>query len=263
MSHRAGALVLRREDDGHILCDRCVLADTLWRRVRGLIGRRELNRGEGIVLRPSWTVHTFFMRFAIDAVFADADQVVVDVVPQMRPWSWATCRGARDVVELRAGECARTGIAVGQRLTWAAQPGEPPESSPPTDTRQPTLSSSADGTTRVLIGTDDDRFLRLARFLLTRKHFEVDVTKRLARTVDLVEREQPDVLVIDATSSLAEAARTVAAIEALYPSTAMLVVYDGEPPRWMTGLKVTEKWDALESLADDVELLAHGARAAH
>jgi uncharacterized membrane protein (UPF0127 family) len=263
VSHRAGGLVLRREDDGRVLCDHCVLADTLWRRMRGLIGRQELDRAEAIVLRPSWSVHTFFMRFPIDVVFADADQVVVEVVPDLRPWRWAICRGARDVVELRAGECARTGIAVGQRLAWAAQPGRPPEGSPtPADMGEPALRSSANGTTRVLIGTDDDRFLRLARFLLTRKHFEVDVTKRLVKTVDLVERQHPDVVVIDATSSLAEAARTVAAIEALHPRTAVMVVYDGEPPRWMTGLKVTEKWEALESLADDVELLANDARAA-
>src|SRR5262249_11912342 len=105
MAHRAGALVLRREDDGRILCDRCVLADRLRRRIRGLIGHGELEQGEGIVLRPSWSVHTFFLRYPIDIVFVDADQVVLRVVPNLRPWKWATCRGARDVVELRAGEC--------------------------------------------------------------------------------------------------------------------------------------------------------------
>ena len=38
------------------------------------------------------------------------------------------------------------------------------------------------------------------------------------------------------------------------------MVYDGEPPRWTTGLKVTEKWEALETLTDDVRLLAEEAR---
>jgi len=131
---RPGALVLRREDDGRVLCDRCVLADTMARRLRGLIGHGELEPGEGIVLRPSWSIHTFFIRYPIDVVFVDADQVVARVVHDLPPWRWATCRGARDVVELRAGECARAQVEPGQRLAWAARPGEPPTAErPPSD----------------------------------------------------------------------------------------------------------------------------------
>ena len=40
-----------------------------------------------------------------------------------------------------------------------------------------------------------------------------------------------------------------------------MVVWDGETPRWMAGLKVSEKWSALETLTDDVRLLADDARA--
>src|SRR3954451_8349700 len=229
MGHRAGALVLRREDDGRILCDRCVLRDTLWRRLRGLIGHGSLEPGEGIVLRPSWSVHTFFVRYPIDAVFVDADQIVVRVVPNLRPWRWATHRGTRDVVELRAGEAERAAIAPGQRLAWAARPGEPPTAEALTPEAAGTRASeSPNGTTRVLLGTEDDRFMRLARFLLTRHPFTVESTKRLVRTVDLVERHHPDVVVIDATGSLADAARTIAAIEALHPHVAVMVVCDGE-----------------------------------
>jgi uncharacterized membrane protein (UPF0127 family) len=261
--HRAGALVLRREDDDRVLCERCVLADTVWRRLRGLIGRGELQPGEGIVLRPSWSVHTFFLRYPIDAVFVDADQVVVRVVERMRPWRWATCHEAHDVVELRAGECARSMVARGQRLAWAARPGRPPEPGDvqPAPSPGATSRATANGTIRVLVGTNDDKFLRLARFLLTRKHFEVEATGRLTRTMDLVERQHPHVVVIDATGSLADAARAVAAIEALSPQTAVMVVCDGDAPRWTTGLKVAEKWEALETLSDDVELLAKDARA--
>jgi uncharacterized protein len=259
VGHRAGALVLRREDDGEVLSERCVLADTLWRRMRGLLGRRQLDPGEGIVLRPSWSVHTFFMRFAIDVVFVDADQVVVKVVGNLRPWRTATCRGARDVVELRAGEAARLGLATGDRLAWAARSGSPPAASAATNGGIRRSGVSRNGRTRVLLGTSDDRFLRLARFLLARDDFDVEATKRLSKTVDLVERHGSDVVVIDATDSLADAARTVAAVEALHPGTAVMVVCDGEPPRWTTGLKVTEKWAALESLSDDIRNLAADA----
>jgi uncharacterized membrane protein (UPF0127 family) len=258
MGHRPGAVVLRREDDGQVICDRCVLADTLWRRMRGLLGRHEPNAGEGIVLRPSWSVHTFFMRFAIDVVFVDADQVVAKVVGNLRPWRTATCRRARDVVELRAGECARLGLAAGDRLAWAALPERPPEAAPKSSYGSgASARTPRDELTRVLLSTNDDRFLRLARFLLTRNQFEVEATRRLARTVDLVERHRSDVVVIDASNSLADAAHTVAAMEALHPDVALVVVCDGEPPRWTAGLKVTEKWAALETLPDDIRLLTN------
>ena len=96
MAHRAGEVLLRREDDGQVLCENCVLADTFVRRLRGLLGRRELPAGEGIVLRPEWSVHTFFMRFVIDVVFVDVDQVVCKVVSNLKPWRTATCRGAKN-----------------------------------------------------------------------------------------------------------------------------------------------------------------------
>jgi len=227
--------------------------------MRGLLGRSELPEGEGIVLRPGWSVHTFFMRFPIDVVFVDADQVVVKIAPNLRPWRTATSRGARDVVELAAGECARRGLAVGDRVTWAARPEPRPEASNGAEPRVERASTRA--AMRVLIGSRDDSFLRLARFLLARDDVEVEATKRIASAVDLVERNKPHVVVIDATEAIGDAARAVAALEALHRDVGILVVFDGEPPRWATGLKVSEKWAALETLPDDVRLLAEEAQA--
>lgn len=84
--------------------------------MRGLLGRRDLPHGEGILLRPAASVHTFFMRFAIDVVFLDENGLVLRVVPNLRPWRVAARRGASAVVELAAGESARRGIAPGDRL---------------------------------------------------------------------------------------------------------------------------------------------------
>jgi uncharacterized membrane protein (UPF0127 family) len=253
MRRRAGEVVLRREADGQVVCDRCVVADTLPRRMRGLLGRPKLFPGTGIVMRPGWSIHTAFMRFPIDVMFVDASQVVLRVVPGLRPWRAALCRGGHDVVELAAGECARHDLEAGDRVTWAARPESRPAVAPSGAGRRQGASNGRP--TRVLVGTGDDRFLRLARFLLTRNHFEVDSTKRVVRAAELVERHEPDVVVIDASDSLGDAARSVAAIEALYPSVGVLVVCDGEAPRWTTGLKVTEKWAALETLPQDIRAL--------
>jgi hypothetical protein len=193
------------------------------------------------------------MRFPIDVMFVHADQAVLRVVPGLKPWHAAFCRGAHDVVELAAGELARHGLQAGDRVTWAARPESRP-SSTPSDNGQ-AWDASNGRRTRVLVGTGDDSFLRLARFLLTRNHFEVQSTKRVIRAAELVERHEPDVVVIDASDSIGDAARSVAAIEALYPKVGVLVVCDGEPPRWTTGLKVTEKWAALETLPEDIRVL--------
>jgi len=104
-------------DDGTVVCERCLLAETPLARLRGLLGRDELPSGEGILLRPAGSIHTAFMRFPIDAVFLDAADKVVKVASAMRPWRTAACRGARAVLELPAGEATRRGLRPGVSLT--------------------------------------------------------------------------------------------------------------------------------------------------
>ena len=95
---------------------RCALADGFFTRLRGLLGRRALERGEGLLLSPSSSVHTFFMRFPIDVVFLDRALQVVGVAADVPPWRLAGRRGARHVLELPAGEARARGIRVGERL---------------------------------------------------------------------------------------------------------------------------------------------------
>jgi uncharacterized membrane protein (UPF0127 family) len=103
--------------DGAIVCSRCWVADRPWSRLRGLLGRSGLEAGEGLLLRPSGSIHMLFMRFPIDAVFCDRDLVVLDVVPGLRPWRFAGRRGARVVIELAEG--AAGDLAPGDRLAVA------------------------------------------------------------------------------------------------------------------------------------------------
>jgi uncharacterized membrane protein (UPF0127 family) len=100
-----------------VVCESCSIADTMWTRLRGLMGRRELEPGEGLLLRPSGSVHTCFMRFAIDIAFLDSELRVLAVSPGVRPWRLRLQRGARAVLELPAGEADRVGIAPGDQLT--------------------------------------------------------------------------------------------------------------------------------------------------
>lgn len=101
-------------EDGTIVCAHCVEADSFWLRLRGLMFRRELPRDEGMLFRGTGSIHMFFMRFAIDAVFCDAELRVVRVVRGLRPWRLAAARGAKVVIELADGAAA--GVDAGDRL---------------------------------------------------------------------------------------------------------------------------------------------------
>ncbi len=105
--------------DGRVVCERCLVATRPLQRMRGLLGRRELPEGEGILLRRAGSIHTFFMRFPIDVVFLNGQQRVLRVAADVPPWRALVQKGARSVLELPAGEAARRGLVVGERVVVA------------------------------------------------------------------------------------------------------------------------------------------------
>jgi len=119
-------------DDGDVVVENCLLAETALSRCRGLLGRSGLSSGEGMLLRPASSVHTAFMRFAIDVVFLDRADRVLKVADDLGPWRMAGCRGARAALELPAGEARRRGLRPGVSLTqvWRSAPGSNPARPP-------------------------------------------------------------------------------------------------------------------------------------
>ena len=85
-------------------------------RKRGLLGRDGLARRHAIVIAPTSAIHTFFMRFAIDVVFAAKDGTVVALRKSLRPWRIAVAPRAFCAIELEAGSIDRDSVAVGDRL---------------------------------------------------------------------------------------------------------------------------------------------------
>ena len=105
-----------RDENGKIVCERCTLARNPYSRMRGLLGRGGLERGEGLLLQPAGSIHTAFMRFPIDAVFLDGDRRVLRIAADVRPWRTAAAKRSRAVLELAAGEAARVGLEPGHQL---------------------------------------------------------------------------------------------------------------------------------------------------
>ena len=94
-------------------------ATNLWTRFRGLMLRRELRAGHGLLIRPCSSIHMMWMRFPIDAVFVSASGRVTGVSRNVHPW-WGFARGGRDtdaVLELRVGAAA--GVEAGHQLDFS------------------------------------------------------------------------------------------------------------------------------------------------
>ncbi|MBU0503872.1 MAG: DUF192 domain-containing protein [Candidatus Omnitrophota bacterium] len=69
-----------------ILADDVIIADTPSRRMRGLLGKKDFDKGRAMIIRPCQSIHTFFMRFSIDVLFIDKNNKVIKVIPDLRPF---------------------------------------------------------------------------------------------------------------------------------------------------------------------------------
>ncbi len=105
-----------RIDGRGVLCERCVLATSMWLRTRGLLGRSGLAPDEGLWIQPTSSIHMFFMRFAIDVVWAGPDGRVLKLVENLGVWRISGCRGAKVAIELPVGAIRRSGVRVGDHL---------------------------------------------------------------------------------------------------------------------------------------------------
>jgi uncharacterized membrane protein (UPF0127 family) len=107
------------DEDGRVVCERVEVASSLGSRTKGLLGRDHLDPGEGLLIERTSSIHTWFMRFPMDAVYLDKNMKVKKVVPAIKPFRLSWAPGARFVLELAGGESERVGLVEGLRLSWA------------------------------------------------------------------------------------------------------------------------------------------------
>ena len=91
------------------------------RRGLGLMGRQGWSGSDGLLLERCNSVHSCFMRMAIDVAYLDKNDRVVRVVERMKPWRVGPIAlRAKRVVELPVGTLARTNTAIGDQLELIA-----------------------------------------------------------------------------------------------------------------------------------------------
>ena len=97
-------------------------ADSFRKRFLGLMGRKRLPQGQGLLLSPCSSVHMCFMRFAIDVVYLDEEFRILKIVHSLLPWiGMSFCLGARSALEIASGEADRIGLQVGMKLRAVEQ----------------------------------------------------------------------------------------------------------------------------------------------
>ncbi|MEE9474469.1 MAG: DUF192 domain-containing protein [Candidatus Hydrothermarchaeaceae archaeon] len=98
-------------------------ASNFFGRARGLMFKRRLEKGEGLLIEfssllKSCSIHSFFMRFAIDLIFIDSGMSVVDM-KTLVPWKIYSTKGdCRWVLEVSEGTIEENNIKPGDVLTF-------------------------------------------------------------------------------------------------------------------------------------------------
>ncbi len=114
-------VTITNETRGTLLGDRVQVADTSLSRMVGLLGRRELDAGGGLWIKPSSGVHTFFMRFPIDVIGLNRDLRVVKLWYHLAPYRVTSVSlQLRSVIELPAGHITGCNVEVGDVLRVSA-----------------------------------------------------------------------------------------------------------------------------------------------
>lgn len=92
-------------------------AKTFWSRAKGLIGTKEISEGFGLWFDNANSIHTCFMKIAIDCVFLDKQMRVKAIFENVKPWRliipvWS----AKSVIEMKAGQAKSLNIQIGDQF---------------------------------------------------------------------------------------------------------------------------------------------------
>ncbi|MDP2940607.1 MAG: DUF192 domain-containing protein [Candidatus Omnitrophota bacterium] len=103
---------------GTTLAQKLDVADNFFTRLKGLLGEKELAKGNGLLIKSCNSIHTFFMRFAIDAIFVDKNNKVVGLVKNLKPFRLSPIFfNASFVIELPCQTIAETHTQIGDYIS--------------------------------------------------------------------------------------------------------------------------------------------------
>ncbi|MBI1747810.1 MAG: DUF192 domain-containing protein [Acidobacteria bacterium] len=108
---------------GYVLADRLRVADTVWSRMRGLLGYPPLRPGEGLWICPSQGVHTLGMRYPIDVLFLNRYGRVIYLYEDLAPLRFTKIRfGAKSIIELPVNSISQSRTHIGDQIAIGESP---------------------------------------------------------------------------------------------------------------------------------------------
>lgn len=100
---------LVNKNNNSIIARNVEFADNFFKRLLGLMFRKNFQEGRAIIIKPCNMIHTFFMRFPIDALFVSKDNEIIHIIENMQPGKTSKLiRKASMVIELPAGTVEKT-----------------------------------------------------------------------------------------------------------------------------------------------------------
>ena len=102
-----------------VLATHLAVANSGEARRKGLLGKTQMNCGEGLWIIPCECIHTFFMRFPIDVIYVDRKLRVKKLTPDLVPWRLSGCLMAHSVLELPVGTINASCTELGDKLELA------------------------------------------------------------------------------------------------------------------------------------------------
>jgi uncharacterized membrane protein (UPF0127 family) len=112
-------MIIKNQTKNTILVTRGKVADTFFTRLKGLLGSRPLEGGEGLLLKNEKSIHTFFMTFPIDVVYLNHALEVIKIDPEMLPFRLGKyVSQSVYILELPSGTIQKTSTTIGDQLVF-------------------------------------------------------------------------------------------------------------------------------------------------
>jgi len=103
-----------------VLCENCRVANNIFTRVRGLLGRSTLDNNEGLLIVPCPSIHMFGMKMSLDVVFLNKENIVTDFVENIAPGKYYLAQNhfgkAHSALEVAPGTIEATSTQRGDEI---------------------------------------------------------------------------------------------------------------------------------------------------
>lgn len=102
-----------------LIADNVKVADNFFSRSIGLLSKKSLSEGEGLIIKPCCSIHTFFMKFNIDVLFINKKNKVIALYEKVNPWNVLPIHiTSYYVIELPSGTISKKNIDKGSLIKF-------------------------------------------------------------------------------------------------------------------------------------------------